>query len=104
LLRDPNILAISLDRDRSSFTPERSALCQKYVTLVNDSNYQLTKSPAKLMELPVGLTIEQEFSLKIQAEQVKELNHEQTQACLIAVLRQLAIKENVVVIAQLGGG
>ena len=54
------------------------------------------KSPAKLMELPVGLTIEQEFSLKIQAEQVKEMNYEQTQSCLIAVLRQLAIKENVV--------
>ena len=48
------------------------------------------------MELPVGLTIEQEFSLKIQAEQVKEMNYEQTQSCLIAVLRQLAIKENVV--------
>ena len=48
------------------------------------------------MELPVGLTIEQQFSLKIQAEQIKDMNHEQTQECLIAVLRQLAIKENVV--------
>jgi uncharacterized protein YaaW (UPF0174 family) len=48
------------------------------------------------MELPIGLTIEQEFSLKIQAEQVKEMNHEQTKECLLAVLRQLAIKENVV--------
>ena len=48
------------------------------------------------MELPARLTIEQEFSLKMQAEQMKELNYEQTQECLIAVLRQLAIKENVV--------
>ncbi len=48
------------------------------------------------MELPIGLTIEQEFSLKIQAEQVKEMNYEQTQECLLALLRQLAIKENVI--------
>ena len=48
------------------------------------------------MEIPIGLSIEQEFSLKMQAEQVKSMNHEQTQACLLAVLRQLAIKENVV--------
>jgi pimeloyl-CoA synthetase len=48
------------------------------------------------MEIPIELTIEQEFSLKIQAEQVKELNYEQTQECLVALLRQLAIKENVI--------
>ncbi len=68
------------------------SICQKYVTLINETY----SSFAKLMELPVGLTIEQEFSLKIQAEQMKELNYEQTQECLLAVLRQLAIKENVV--------
>ncbi|QYO62736.1 NblA/ycf18 family protein [Leptolyngbya sp. 7M] len=48
------------------------------------------------MELPIGLSLEQQFSLRAYAEQVKQLNQEQAQEMLLEVLRQLMIKENVI--------
>lgn len=48
------------------------------------------------MELPIELSLEQEFSLKTYEHQVKGLNEEQAQGLLLEVLRQLMIKENVI--------
>jgi hypothetical protein len=48
------------------------------------------------MELPIALTLEQEFNLKAYEGQVKGLNQEQAQDFLIEVLRQLMIKDNVI--------
>ncbi|NJM70651.1 MAG: phycobilisome degradation protein nblA [Scytonema sp. RU_4_4] len=48
------------------------------------------------MEIPLGLSLEQEFSLKTYEQQVKGLNQDQAQGLLLEVLRQLMIKENVI--------
>ncbi|NMG05904.1 phycobilisome degradation protein nblA [Brasilonema sp. UFV-L1] len=48
------------------------------------------------MEIPLALSLEQEFSLKTYEQQVKGLNQDQAQGLLLEVLRQLMIKENVI--------
>jgi hypothetical protein len=48
------------------------------------------------MDLPLTLTIEQQFNMKVYEEQVKNLNAEQAQDFLIEVMRQLMIKDNVI--------
>lgn len=48
------------------------------------------------MEIPMGLSLEQQFNLKVYEEQVKALSQEQSQAYLLEVMRQLMIKENVI--------
>jgi hypothetical protein len=47
------------------------------------------------MEIP-GLSIEQQFNLKVYEEQVKLLSTEQAQTFLLEVMRQLMVKENVI--------
>jgi hypothetical protein len=49
-----------------------------------------------MMDLPVGLSLEQKFNLKVYEEQVKSLNQEQAQDFLLEVLRQLMVKDNVI--------
>jgi hypothetical protein len=49
-----------------------------------------------MREIPLELSLEQEFSLKTYEQQVKGLNEEQAQGLLLQVLRQLMIKENVI--------
>jgi hypothetical protein len=48
------------------------------------------------MELPLELSLEQKFNLKIYEDQVKGLSQEQAQDFLLEVLRQLMIKDNVI--------
>jgi Phycobilisome degradation protein nblA len=48
------------------------------------------------MDLPISLTLEQEFNLKSYEQQVKGLDREQAQDFLLEVLRQLMIKDNVI--------
>ncbi|OLP18567.1 phycobilisome degradation protein nblA [Leptolyngbya sp. 'hensonii'] len=48
------------------------------------------------MELPLELSMEQKFNLKVYEEQIKGLSPEQSQEFLLEVLRQLMIKENVI--------
>lgn len=48
------------------------------------------------MDIPTGLNLEQEFNLKVYADQVKSLDQEQSQEFLLEVLRQLMIKENMI--------
>ncbi|MEO1094961.1 MAG: NblA/ycf18 family protein [Cyanobacteria bacterium J06638_28] len=48
------------------------------------------------MEFPIELSLEQQFQLKVYKEQVKELTPEQSQECLIEIMRQLMVKENVI--------
>lgn len=47
------------------------------------------------MDLPLQLTIEQEFNLKLYTEQARQLSAEQAQDMLIEVMRQTMIKDNV---------
>lgn len=47
------------------------------------------------MDLPMELSLEQEFNLKMYEEQVKGLNPEQSQKFLLEVLRQLMVKDNM---------
>jgi hypothetical protein len=49
-----------------------------------------------MMQIPLELSLEQEFSLKTYEQQVKGLNQDQAQGLLLEVLRQLMIKENVI--------
>lgn len=48
------------------------------------------------MDLPLSLSMEQEFNLKAYESQVKSLSQDQAQELLLEVMRQLMIKENVV--------
>jgi Phycobilisome degradation protein nblA len=48
------------------------------------------------MDLPIELSLEQQFNLRAYADQVKGLDQEQAQQMLLQVLRQLMIKENVI--------
>jgi hypothetical protein len=48
------------------------------------------------MNLPLTLSLEQQFSLKMYEGQVKDLSTEQAQNFLLEVMRQLMIKENVI--------
>ena len=48
------------------------------------------------MEIPMELSLEQQFMLNVYKQQVKELSQEQAQAYLLEVLRQMMVKENMV--------
>ncbi|HEY9663213.1 MAG TPA: NblA/ycf18 family protein [Allocoleopsis sp.] len=48
------------------------------------------------MDIPLELSLEQQFSLRAYQDQVKGLDQEQAQDLLLQVLRQLMIKENVI--------
>jgi hypothetical protein len=47
------------------------------------------------MEIPKQLTMEQEFKLQVFKEQVKNLNQDQAQECLIELFRQMMVKDNL---------
>lgn len=48
------------------------------------------------MEFPISLSMEQQFQLQVCKDQVKDLTPEQSQACLVEVMRQLMVKENLI--------
>lgn len=48
------------------------------------------------MDIPLELSLEQQFSLRTYQDQVKGLDQDQAQDLLLQVLRQLMIKENVI--------
>jgi Phycobilisome degradation protein nblA len=48
------------------------------------------------MDLPMALSIEQQFNLKVYEEQVRNMSAEQSQTFLLEVMRQLMVKENIV--------
>ncbi len=48
------------------------------------------------MDIPLELSLEQKFNLKVYEDQVKHMNQEQAQAFLIEVLQQLMVKDNVI--------
>ena len=48
------------------------------------------------MDLPLALTMEQQFRLKVCEDQVKNLSAEQAQDFLLEIMRQLMIKDNVI--------
>ena len=48
------------------------------------------------MDIPMELNLEQKFNLKLYEDQVKELNHEESQKFLLEVLRQLMVKDNMI--------
>ena len=48
------------------------------------------------MDLPLSLTIEQEFQMKVFAEEAEKLTAEQARTLLIESVRQGMIKNNVV--------
>jgi hypothetical protein len=49
-----------------------------------------------MMELPLSLSLEQNFNLKVYEDQVKGLSQQQAQEYLLEVMRQLMIKDNVI--------
>lgn len=48
------------------------------------------------MDIPMSLSLEQEFNLKMYKEQVQGLSHEESQEFLLEVLRQLMVKDNMI--------
>jgi hypothetical protein len=49
-----------------------------------------------LIDLPLSLTVEQQFNMKVYEEQVRNLSQEQAQEFLLEVMRQLMVKNNVI--------
>jgi hypothetical protein len=47
------------------------------------------------MDVPMELSLEQKFNLKLYEEQVKGLSPEESQKFLLEVLRQLMVKDNM---------
>jgi hypothetical protein len=47
------------------------------------------------MDVPMELSLEQEFNLSLYREQVKSLSPEESQEFLLEVLRQLMVKDNL---------
>ena len=48
------------------------------------------------MNMPAQLSMEQQFRLQILHKQVKSLSQEEAQDCLLEVLRQMMVKDNLV--------
>jgi hypothetical protein len=48
------------------------------------------------MELPVKLSLEQQFNYKVYEDQVKSLDKNQAQEFLLQVVYQLMVKDNVI--------
>ncbi|NJR70152.1 MAG: phycobilisome degradation protein nblA [Synechococcales cyanobacterium CRU_2_2] len=48
------------------------------------------------MDIPLSLTLEQQFNMQVYQDQVKSMSSEQAQECLLEVMRQLMIKDNVI--------
>lgn len=46
--------------------------------------------------LPLSLTMEQQFNMKVYEDQVKNLSADQAQDFLLEIMRQLMIKDNVI--------
>jgi Phycobilisome degradation protein nblA len=49
-----------------------------------------------MMELPLELSLEQKFNLRMYEDQVKSLSQEQAQSFLLEMMRQVMVKENVI--------
>ncbi len=47
------------------------------------------------MDLPMDLSLEQRFNLKLYEEQVKSLSQEESQQFLLELMRQLMVKDNI---------
>ncbi len=47
------------------------------------------------MEMPTGLSLEQEFKLQILKDQIKQLSQEQAQEYLLEIMRQMMMKDNL---------
>jgi len=47
------------------------------------------------MDIPMELSLEQKFNLKLYEEQIKSLSQEESQKFLLEVLRQLMVKDNM---------
>jgi Phycobilisome degradation protein nblA len=47
------------------------------------------------MKTDTGISVEQEFMLRVMEEQVKQLSLEETKDCLLEILRQSMVKENL---------
>ncbi|MEL6232214.1 MAG: NblA/ycf18 family protein [Cyanobacteria bacterium J06627_3] len=47
------------------------------------------------MEMPVELSLEQEFELRLLKEQVKQLSLNQAQDYVVEMMRQMMLKENL---------
>lgn len=47
------------------------------------------------MDMPTGLSLEQEFKLQVLKDQVQNLSREQAQEYLLEVLRQNMMKDNL---------
>lgn len=48
------------------------------------------------MDIPLSLTMEQQFNMKVYEDQVKNLSADQAQDFLLEIMRQLMIKDNVI--------
>ncbi len=48
------------------------------------------------MDLPLTLSMEQQFNMKVYEDQVRNLSSDQAQDFLLEIMRQLMIKDNVI--------
>lgn len=55
-----------------------------------------TTTKGESMDIPMELSLEQKFNLKLYEEQVKHLSPEESQQFVLELMRQLMVKENVI--------
>jgi hypothetical protein len=48
------------------------------------------------MDIPMALSLEQKFNLRLYEQQVKGLSSEESQQFLLEVMRQLMVKDNMI--------
>jgi uncharacterized protein YaaW (UPF0174 family) len=48
------------------------------------------------MNLPLTLSMEQQFNLKVYEDQIQIMSKEQAQEALLEIMRQIMIKDNVI--------
>ncbi|MBC6421776.1 MAG: NblA/ycf18 family protein [Hormoscilla sp. SP5CHS1] len=48
------------------------------------------------MKILSNLTLEQQFKLKVYQDQVKSMSKQEAQECLLEILRQMMVKDNLV--------
>ena len=48
------------------------------------------------MDIPLELSLEQQFNLKLYEEQIKGLSQDESHQFLVEVMRQLMVKDNII--------
>jgi Phycobilisome degradation protein nblA len=90
--RSFKILFVGWTESWQSFDLQNGHVVNANVIMRNNSRQQEERP----MDLPMTLTMEQQFNMKVYEDQVKAMNVDQAQEFVLEIMRQLMIKDNVI--------